>query len=183
MVMVGSAAEDISNIAQQFVPFKIFQLFCCVMLYISPWWRATRARSTAGTPHHSAARARGGFSHIHIYIYGRVVTFICIHIYISQFKLSLLFEIFPEKYKKKLVTYFWNTYHHRKVKKSNYPQNIQLFSRAKRPNPKKYFRPKTRAENGQNKTFFFRYNFSQTFSPGLEPFMTNILFIDFFKAI
>ena len=102
MVMVGSAAEDISNIAQQFVPFKIFQLFCCVMLYISPWWRATRARSTAGTPHHSAARARGGFSHIHIYIYGRVVTFICIHIYISQFKLSLLFEIFPEKYKKKL---------------------------------------------------------------------------------
>ena len=102
MVMVGSAAEDISNIAQQFVPFKIFQLFCCVMLYISPWWRATRARSTAGTPHHSAARARGGFSHIHIYIYGRVVTFICIHIYISQFKLSLLFETFPEKYKKEM---------------------------------------------------------------------------------
>ena len=51
----------------------------------------------------------------------------------SRFKLSLLFETFSEKYKKKLVTHFWNTSHPRnsKVKKRNYPQKIQLF-----PEPK-----------------------------------------------
>ena len=46
----------------------------------------------------------------------------------SQFKLSLLFETFPEKYKKKLVNHFWNTSHPRnsKMKKRNYPRNVQL---------------------------------------------------------
>ena len=54
-------------------------------------------------------------------------------IYTSWFKLSLVFETFPEKYKKKLVTHFWHTSHHTnlKVTFTNYPRNNQLL-----PEPK-----------------------------------------------
>ena len=44
---------------------------------------------------------------------------------ISRFKLSLLFETFPEKYKKKLVTHFSHP-RNLKVKKRNYPQKVGL---------------------------------------------------------
>ena len=37
------------------------------------------------------------------------------------------------------------------------------FIRARRAKPKKYFRPKKRAKNGQNNTVFFKYFFRRLF--------------------
>ena len=101
---------------------------------------------------------------------------------ISRFKLSLLFETFPEKYKKKLVTHFWNTPHHRnsKVKIRNYPWNIQLFPEPKGRNLKNILDPKKGLKTAKI-TQFFQIFFSQTFSPGLEPFMTKLIFFLIFS--
>ena len=60
-------------------------------------------------------------------------------VYISWFKLSLLFETFPEKYKKKVVTHFWHTSQNKnlKVKKTNCPRNDQLLPEPKGRNQNK----------------------------------------------
>ena len=46
-----------------------------------------------------------------------------------------------------------------------------VFARAKRSNPKKYFRTQKWDKNGQNVTVYFQIYFSQTTSFALEPFL------------
>ena len=69
-----------------------------------------------------------------------------------------------------------------KSKEKELSSKHSAFSRAKRAKPQKYFRPKIWAKNDQNNTVFSNI-FSQTFSPGLEPFITKLIFFDFFKTI
>ena len=88
--------------------------------------------------------------------------------HISRFKLSLLFETFPEKSKKKLVTHFWNTSHPRnpKVKKRYYPRNIRLSPEPKRRNLKNIVGPKNGLKTAKITLFF-----------------SNIFFTDFFAGL
>ena len=88
--------------------------------------------------------------------------------YTSRFKLSLLFETFPEKYKKKLATHFWNTSHPRnsKVKKRIYPRNLQLLPEPKGRNLKIILGPKKGLKTAKKPLFF-----------------SNIFFADFFAEL